>query len=138
MSIQMESSTSSATSSWPPRMCACGFGHCVVKISRSTKNPGRAFYVCPRTTMNNQCAKFRTKPLDHVDLMERVYFGAAVTGKHAWTPTEVQDDAAVATNAMDVDSGMGPLSADTPLHPGRDTVGENVVDSSLFEDAPPS
>ncbi|KAI7997817.1 hypothetical protein LOK49_LG10G02142 [Camellia lanceoleosa] len=49
MSIQMASSTSSATSSWPPRMCASGFGHCVVKISRSAKNPGHAFYVCPRT-----------------------------------------------------------------------------------------
>ncbi|CAL5332994.1 unnamed protein product [Camellia sinensis] len=87
--------------------------------------------------MNNRCAKFRTKPLEHVDLMERVYSSAAATGKHAWTPTEVQDDAAAATNAMDVDSRMGPLSADTPPQPGHDTVGENVVDSSLFEDAPP-
>ncbi|KAI7986313.1 hypothetical protein LOK49_LG14G01967 [Camellia lanceoleosa] len=88
--------------------------------------------------MNNRCAKFRTKPLEHVDLMERVYSGAAATGKHAWTPTEVQDDATPATNAMDVDSGMGPLSAGTPPQPGHDTVGENVVDSSLFEDAPRS
>ncbi|KAI8013764.1 hypothetical protein LOK49_LG05G00157 [Camellia lanceoleosa] len=87
--------------------------------------------------MNNQCAKFKTKPLEHVDLMERVYSGAAATGKHAWTPTKVQDDAAAATNAMDVDSGMGPLSAGTSPHPGHDTVAENVVDSSLFEDAPP-
>ncbi|XP_028084534.1 uncharacterized protein LOC114285665 [Camellia sinensis] len=87
--------------------------------------------------MNSRCAKFRTKPLEHVDLMERVYSGAAATGKHAWTPTEMQDDAAAATNAMDVDSGMGPLSADTPPQRGHDTVGENVVDSSLFEDAPP-
>ncbi|CAL5438024.1 unnamed protein product [Camellia sinensis] len=29
----------------------------------------------------------------------------------------------------------GTLSAGTPLQPGHDTVGENVVDSSLFEDA---
>ncbi|GMP97615.1 hypothetical protein CsSME_00045795 [Camellia sinensis var. sinensis] len=29
----MTSSMSTATSSWPPRMCACDFGHCVVKIS---------------------------------------------------------------------------------------------------------
>ncbi|GMQ09526.1 hypothetical protein CsSME_00052866 [Camellia sinensis var. sinensis] len=87
--------------------------------------------------MNNRCAKFRTKPLEHVDLMERVYSGIAATGKHAWTPTEVQDDAVAATNAMDVDSGMRPLSANTPPQPGHDTVGENVVDSSLFEDAPP-
>ncbi|KAI8012957.1 hypothetical protein LOK49_LG05G00729 [Camellia lanceoleosa] len=86
--------------------------------------------------MNNRCAKFRSKPLEHVDLIERVYSGATVTGKHAWTPTEVQDDAAAATNAMDVDSGMGPFSAGTPPQPGHDTVGENVVDSSLFEDTP--
>ncbi|XP_028122376.1 uncharacterized protein LOC114319555 [Camellia sinensis] len=88
-------------------------------------------------TMNNRCAKFKSKPLEHVDLMERVYSGAAVTEKHAWTPTEVCDDAAVTTNAMDVDSGMGPLSAGTPPQPGHDTVGENVVDSSLFKDALP-
>ncbi|CAL5408826.1 unnamed protein product [Camellia sinensis] len=87
--------------------------------------------------MNNRCAKFRSKPLEHVDLMERVYFGTTATGKHVWTPTEVQDDAAAATNAMDVNSGMGPLSAGTPPQPGHDTVGENVVDSSLFEDVPP-
>ncbi|KAI8007658.1 hypothetical protein LOK49_LG07G03383 [Camellia lanceoleosa] len=61
----------------------------------------------------------------------------AATRKHARTSTEVQDDAAAATNAMDVDSGMRPLSVDTPPHPSRDTVGENVVDSSLFKDAPP-
>ncbi|GMQ06790.1 hypothetical protein CsSME_00051240 [Camellia sinensis var. sinensis] len=29
----MASSTSSATSSWPSRMCDCVFGHCVVQIS---------------------------------------------------------------------------------------------------------
>ncbi|GMP60753.1 hypothetical protein CsSME_00023488 [Camellia sinensis var. sinensis] len=171
----MASSTSTATSSWPPRMCDCGFGHCVVRISRSAKNPGRAYYVCPRTTrcvawvgwcdkfrstrlgtnqphndvdlglradvtridqslrqhyswqqtdhlpvplqsleMNNQCAKFKSKPLENVDLMERVYSGAAAIGKHTWTPTKVRDAAAAATNANE-DNGMGPLGAGTPL-----------------------
>ncbi|XP_028080134.1 L10-interacting MYB domain-containing protein-like [Camellia sinensis] len=85
--------------------------------------------------MNNRCAKFKSKPLKHVDLMERVYSGAAVTRKHAWTPTEVcADDAA--TNANE-DIGMRPLSAGTPPQPGHDTFGENVVDSSLFDDALP-
>ncbi|XP_028078839.1 uncharacterized protein LOC114280665 [Camellia sinensis] len=87
--------------------------------------------------MNNRCAKFRSKPLEHVDLMERVYSGTTATGKHAWTPTEVRDDAAAVTNAMNVDSGMGPLNAGTPPQPGHDTVEENVVDNSLFKDAPP-
>ncbi|GMP29515.1 hypothetical protein CsSME_00004586 [Camellia sinensis var. sinensis] len=37
----MASFTSIATSStWPRRMCACGHGRCIVKISRPTKNPG--------------------------------------------------------------------------------------------------
>ncbi|GMP83287.1 hypothetical protein CsSME_00037251 [Camellia sinensis var. sinensis] len=44
----MASFTSSATSStWPRRMCACGHGLCIVKISRSTKNPGRPYFACP-------------------------------------------------------------------------------------------
>ncbi|GMP29244.1 hypothetical protein CsSME_00004438 [Camellia sinensis var. sinensis] len=86
--------------------------------------------------MNNRCAKFKSKPLEHLDLMERVYSGAVATRKHAWTPTEVRDDAAAATNANE-DSGMGPLSAGTPPQSGHDTVGKNVVDSSLFDDAPP-
>ncbi|KAL7184616.1 hypothetical protein ACSBR2_026713 [Camellia fascicularis] len=60
--------------------------------------------------MNNRCAKFKTKPLEHVDLIERVHFGAATIEKHAWTPTELRDDAAAATNANE-DSGMGPLSS---------------------------
>ncbi|GMP53126.1 hypothetical protein CsSME_00018686 [Camellia sinensis var. sinensis] len=45
----MASSMSTITSSRSPRMCACGFEHCVVRISRSAKNPGRAYYVYPRT-----------------------------------------------------------------------------------------
>ncbi|GMP52668.1 hypothetical protein CsSME_00018393 [Camellia sinensis var. sinensis] len=52
----MASSTSSATSSWPPRICDYRFGHCVVKISRFAKNPSRAYYVCPRTTQ--RCASW--------------------------------------------------------------------------------
>ncbi|CAL5339874.1 unnamed protein product [Camellia sinensis] len=78
-----------------------------------------------------------SKPLEHVDLMERVYSSAAVIGKHAWTPTEVQDDVPATTNAMDADSGIGPLSVGTLPQLGHDTIGENVVNSSLFENAPP-
>ncbi|GMP23104.1 hypothetical protein CsSME_00000828 [Camellia sinensis var. sinensis] len=86
--------------------------------------------------MNNRCAKFKSKPLEHLDLMERVYFGAVATGKYAWIPTEVHDDAAAATNANE-DSGIRPLSADTPPQPGHDIVRENVLDSTLFDDALP-
>lgn len=76
------------------------------------------------------------KPLEHVDLMERMYFGTAATGKHVWTPIKIRNEDVDAANA-DADSGMGPLSASTPPRPGHDTVGENVVDSSLFDDALP-
>ncbi|GMP26657.1 hypothetical protein CsSME_00003007 [Camellia sinensis var. sinensis] len=86
--------------------------------------------------MNNRCAKFKTKPLQHLALMERVYSDAAVTGKHAWTPIEIYDENVDATNTVAY-SGMGPLSAGTPPHPRHDIVEENVVDSSLFDDASP-
>ncbi|GMP55964.1 hypothetical protein CsSME_00020609 [Camellia sinensis var. sinensis] len=43
----MASFMSTATSTQPGPMCACGYGNCVVKISRSAKNPGRAYYQCP-------------------------------------------------------------------------------------------
>ncbi|XP_028120259.1 uncharacterized protein LOC114317701 [Camellia sinensis] len=86
--------------------------------------------------MNQRCAKFKTKPLEHLELMEMVYSGASATGKHAWTPTEIRDDDVVANDA-DADSGMAPLSDGTPPITVPDRGGENVVDSSLFDDAPP-
>ncbi|KAI8003601.1 hypothetical protein LOK49_LG08G00304 [Camellia lanceoleosa] len=113
---------STTTSSWPPRMCACGFGHCIVKISRSAKNLGRAYYICPIRTMNNRCAKFKTKPLEHLDLMEWVYSDAVATGKHAWAPTKVRDDTAAVANANE-DNKMRPFSVGTPPQPGHDTIG---------------
>ncbi|GMQ01526.1 hypothetical protein CsSME_00048135 [Camellia sinensis var. sinensis] len=44
----MASFMSTATSTQPARMCACGYVHCVVKISHSARNPGRAYYQCAR------------------------------------------------------------------------------------------
>ncbi|KAI7998832.1 L10-interacting MYB domain-containing protein [Camellia lanceoleosa] len=49
-------------------------------------------------------------------------------------PTKLHDDDATTTIANE-DSGMVPLSVGTPPCPGHDTVGENVVDSSFFDDA---
>ncbi|GMP88203.1 hypothetical protein CsSME_00040275 [Camellia sinensis var. sinensis] len=51
----MASSMSTATSSWPPRMYACGFGHCVVKIFRSAKNSSCAYYICPSPMVRLCC-----------------------------------------------------------------------------------
>ncbi|KAI7995869.1 L10-interacting MYB domain-containing protein [Camellia lanceoleosa] len=87
--------------------------------------------------MNHRCAKFKTKPLEHMDLMERVYAGASATGKHAWTPSEICETDVTGDNAATPDSGMAPLSGGTPPHGVPDRVGENVMDCSLFDDAPP-
>ncbi|KAI8005865.1 L10-interacting MYB domain-containing protein [Camellia lanceoleosa] len=80
---------------------------------------------------------FKTKPLEHMDLMERVYAGATATGKHVWTPSEIRETDVIGDNVATPDSGMGPLSGGTPPHGVPDRVGENVIDCSLFDDAPP-
>ncbi|KAI7998446.1 hypothetical protein LOK49_LG10G01053 [Camellia lanceoleosa] len=36
--------------------------------------------------VDKNAIKFKTKPLEHMDLMRRVYKGATATGKYAWTP----------------------------------------------------
>ncbi|XP_028051272.1 uncharacterized protein LOC114255931 [Camellia sinensis] len=36
--------------------------------------------------VDKNAIKFKTKPLEHMDLMRRVYEGATATGKYAWTP----------------------------------------------------
>ncbi|KAL7204898.1 hypothetical protein ACSBR2_017917 [Camellia fascicularis] len=84
----MASSFSTAMSTWPHRMCACGYGHCFVKVSRSHKNPGRAFYVCPQPVTNKIAYKFKTKPLEYEELMREVFTSATTTSKHHWTPGE--------------------------------------------------
>ncbi|GMP88718.1 hypothetical protein CsSME_00040601 [Camellia sinensis var. sinensis] len=43
----MASFVSSTTSVRTVPFCACGFGMCVVKISNSSRNSGRAYYQCP-------------------------------------------------------------------------------------------
>lgn len=37
---------------------------------------------------NKIACKFKTKPLEHEDLMREVFTGATTTGKHHWTPGE--------------------------------------------------
>ncbi|KAL7247417.1 hypothetical protein ACSBR2_002352 [Camellia fascicularis] len=48
----MASFVSSTTSPHTAPFCACGFGICVVKISRSSRNLGRAYYQCPRAVVS--------------------------------------------------------------------------------------
>ncbi|CAL5385954.1 unnamed protein product [Camellia sinensis] len=169
----MASFMSTTTSTQPGRMCACGYDHCVLKISRFARNPGHAYYQCPRGVgidggnqlhmsitlkryrslsktfeaatgrlhepkqlknkynllksewhawsklmdcqkgptgigfdqviglfnasadwwakmdkIDKECCKFITKTLEHSNLMECVFIGAAAMGKNAWTPGE--------------------------------------------------
>lgn len=53
--LSMASFTFIATSStWLCRMCVCGYGHCIVKISKSTKNPRCPYFACPLSGMSAQ------------------------------------------------------------------------------------
>ncbi|KAL7169043.1 hypothetical protein ACSBR2_034134 [Camellia fascicularis] len=79
----MASFVSSTTSARTTSFCACGFGMCVVKISRSSRNPGHAYYQCCHAVIDKNAVKFKTKPLEHVELMRRVYEGATATGNFA-------------------------------------------------------
>ncbi|KAL7210186.1 hypothetical protein ACSBR1_031697 [Camellia fascicularis] len=171
----MASFMSTGTSTpWPRRTCACGYGQCVVKISRSHKNPRRAYYACPnpvpclswigwcneprrlntesdsamhdivmqlrddvihmqqtlrilKTIINKSCAKFRTKTLEHRELMEIVFIGAAATGRHHWTPGEriVEDNEGSSDSVQSL--GMRPFTDPIP------SVGIDVDTESLME-----
>ncbi|GMP72329.1 hypothetical protein CsSME_00030412 [Camellia sinensis var. sinensis] len=76
---------SSAMSARTTPFCACGFGMCVVKISRSSRNSGCAYYQCPHIVIDKNVVKFKTKLLEHAELMRRMYEGATTTGNFAWT-----------------------------------------------------
>ncbi|THG16811.1 hypothetical protein TEA_004088 [Camellia sinensis var. sinensis] len=41
--------------------------------------------------VDKECCKFRTKRLDHEELMRRVFTRAVATGKNAWTPGETRN-----------------------------------------------
>ncbi|KAL7163107.1 hypothetical protein ACSBR2_039243 [Camellia fascicularis] len=49
---------------------------------------------------NKIAYKFKTKPLEHEDLIREVFTGATTTGKHHWTPVE---------KAIDVGEGESDL-----------------------------
>ncbi|KAG5524019.1 hypothetical protein RHGRI_030878 [Rhododendron griersonianum] len=45
----MASASSNATSGWPRRPCACGFGPCIpTQAGPKSKYPSRYYYRCPR------------------------------------------------------------------------------------------
>ncbi|KAL7236406.1 hypothetical protein ACSBR1_019650 [Camellia fascicularis] len=64
--------------------------------------------------INKNCAKFRTKTLEHRELMEIVFTGAAATGRHHWTPEErtVEDNEGSSNSVQSL--GMWPFADPIP------------------------
>ncbi|CAL5433679.1 unnamed protein product [Camellia sinensis] len=56
--------------------------------------------------VDKECCKFRTKRLDHEELMRRVFTGAAATGKNAWTPGEMRNQLEVEGESNSADFSM--------------------------------
>ncbi|KAI8022846.1 L10-interacting MYB domain-containing protein [Camellia lanceoleosa] len=55
------------------------------------------------TEIDKNALKFKTKPLEHMDLMRRVYEGATTTKKFAWTPGAAFEPIATEDNPLLVD-----------------------------------
>ncbi|GMP96645.1 hypothetical protein CsSME_00045187 [Camellia sinensis var. sinensis] len=77
-------------------------------------------------SINKVCAKFRKKTLEHCDLLETVFIGAAATGKHHWTPGENIPE--VTTDSSDSVRSLGAQPFADPIPTGVQDVDS---DSSL-------
>ncbi|GMP34180.1 hypothetical protein CsSME_00007159 [Camellia sinensis var. sinensis] len=53
--------------------------------------------------IDKNALKFKTKPLEHMELMRRAYEGATATGKFAWTPGATFEPVATEDNPLLVD-----------------------------------
>ncbi|KAH7841961.1 hypothetical protein Vadar_023813 [Vaccinium darrowii] len=199
----MNSDMSSANSR-NSRPCGCGSGPCIITTSRSSKNPGRRYYKCPRVppcgTWNGWCeessprtsslaqpndgngtasaiatlhddvaylraenreilsslrtlktiifaqnelvAKFRERPLDHEDLMQRVFESVTAIGKFVYKegqprriePKPTDDDD---VNLDDLGDEEGPVMGDADFA-GIETGEEMGTEPSQAAAATPS
>ncbi|KAL7191429.1 hypothetical protein ACSBR2_023497 [Camellia fascicularis] len=76
--------------------------------------------------INKSCVKFKNKTLEHWDLMEIVFTGAAATRKHHWTPGERTVEDNEGSSDLVQSLGMRPLADPIP------SVGIDMeVDSSM-------
>ncbi|XP_028051870.1 uncharacterized protein LOC114256419 [Camellia sinensis] len=60
---------------------------------------------------NKLAYKFKTKPLEHEDLMREVFTGVTATGKHHWTPGEPVVDIADGESDSADSPGLQPFTA---------------------------
>ncbi|CAL5420295.1 unnamed protein product [Camellia sinensis] len=65
--------------------------------------------------IDKNALKFKTKPLEHMDLMRRVYDGATATGKFAWTQGAAFEPVATEDNPLLVDEEDCEDSSGLPL-----------------------
>ncbi|GMP70548.1 hypothetical protein CsSME_00029358 [Camellia sinensis var. sinensis] len=67
-------------------------------------------------SINKMRAKFRKNTLEHRELMETVFMGASVTGKHHWTPgeklPEVANDSSDSVHSLGVQPFADPIPAE--------------------------
>ncbi|CAL5324793.1 unnamed protein product [Camellia sinensis] len=68
---------------------------------------------------NKLAYKFKSKPLEHEDLMREVFTGATATGKHHWTPGETVVDIADGESDSADSPGLQPFT--TPYQPVVDS-----------------
>ncbi|KAL7193292.1 hypothetical protein ACSBR2_024995 [Camellia fascicularis] len=66
-------------------------------------------------SINKVCAKFRKKTLEHRDLIETVFMGESVTGKHHWIPgeklPEAADDSSNSVHSLEAQPFADPIPA---------------------------
>ncbi|KAL7233236.1 hypothetical protein ACSBR1_016962 [Camellia fascicularis] len=62
------------------------------------------------TKINKIAYKFKTKPLEHEDLMREVFTGATATGKHYWTPGEKAVDVGESESDSVDSPGLAPFT----------------------------
>ncbi|KAI8003546.1 hypothetical protein LOK49_LG08G03011 [Camellia lanceoleosa] len=84
--------------------------------------------------IDKNALKFKMKPLEHMDLMRRVYEGATATGKFAWTPGAAFEPVATEDNPLLVDEEDCEDSSGLPPFQPSAQHGQTVHHSSAQEE----
>ncbi|KAI7985047.1 L10-interacting MYB domain-containing protein [Camellia lanceoleosa] len=94
--------------------------------------------------IDKNALKFKMKPLEHMDLMRRVYEGATATGKFAWTPGKIQLPSAQHgqtvhhSSAQEEDIPVSVHAAASAIHDEDIPVSGHAVASPIHADDTPT
>ncbi|GMP87584.1 hypothetical protein CsSME_00039898 [Camellia sinensis var. sinensis] len=88
--------------------------------------------------IDKNALKFKTKLLEHMELMRRVYEGATATGKFAWTPGAAFEPVAMEDNPLLVDEEDCEDSSGLPRFQPSAQYGQTVHHSSAQEEDIPA